>query len=126
MCKLARCLCHANASTVEPNAEGHLTYLMVGDHDHALREVELDAAIGSLPDLIGDGGVTADADGGRAPPLGHGGDEQAEGLLCQGHVGIVQVLVDPVQGSTKELGDGDAISMSGQDNHRICAYVSDL
>jgi len=80
---------------------------VVGNHDHALGEREFHQAILRLPNLVCHRGIAADAYCGRAPPVGHGGDKQAERLLREGHVGIVKLAVDPVEGGADELGRVD-------------------
>jgi hypothetical protein len=95
----------ANASSA---AKQHSTHLVVGNHDDALGEREFHQAVVRLANLVRHRGVAADPDGGWPPPLGHGGDEQAKRLLCERHVGIVELAVDPVEGSTDELGPVDA------------------
>jgi hypothetical protein len=82
---------------------------MIGDHDHALGEGKFHQTILRLSDLVGYRGIAADAYRGRTPPVGHGGDEQAEGLLGEGHVGIVELAVDPVEGCADKLGCVDTV-----------------
>lgn len=75
----------ANPPQVEPVGVN----LMIGNHDHAVGEVELDAAVWRRSDLAGERGIATDAYGCWAPYFGHGDDQEAERLLGQGHVGIV-------------------------------------
>ena len=70
--------------------------LVVGDEDEAFGEGGLEAACGGDLEEVGHVVVPADADGRRAEPIGHRGQDNAEGLLCQRHVGVVVVFVDPV------------------------------
>jgi len=86
-------------------------YLMVCDHDNALREGELNKTIFCFSDLIGHGGIAADANGRGTPPMGHCSDEQAKGPLSEGHVGIVEVAIDPVERGTDELSRMDPVSI---------------
>lgn len=81
---------------------------MVCNHDHSLRKVKLDAAIGCFVNLAGDRVVAADANRGWPPDLGHCCYQEPKGLFCEGHVCVVKVAVDPVERSAEELGDVDA------------------
>lgn len=80
-----------------------LAYLMVRNHYHALGKREFHQAVLCLSDLVGNRGIAADTYRGWAPPMGHGSDEQPEGLLGERHVGIVKLAIDPVQGRTEKL-----------------------
>jgi len=84
------------------------TYLVVGNQDQPGGEGELHAPVGHLLDLPGNRGVAADAHDGRAPPVRHACDQEAEGLFGQGHIGVEKVTVDPVQRRADPLRDMDA------------------
>lgn len=92
---------------MDPN---HGTHLVVRNHYHALGKRELHHSIRSFLYLVGNRRIAADSDCCWPPPLCHGRGQEAEGLLRQGHVGIVEIAIDPVKRRTDELGDVDADS----------------
>lgn len=101
-------------------------YLVIRDHDDALGKVKLDKPVGHLPDLPGDRLVSADAYRRGTPPLGHGDHEQGEGLLGEGHVGVVQLAVDEVEGRADQLGDEDAVQPREVSRRQTCAWRTGL
>lgn len=76
---------------------------MVRDQDHALREIEFDAAIGCWLDLSRDRLVSAYAHRRRPPYMCHQSHDECERLFRHGHVGVVEVSIDPVKPSAEEL-----------------------
>lgn len=84
------------------------TYLVVCYHDHTIRKVELDTSVCRTGDLPSNRGISANTDSRRAPDLGHCNNQEAKRFFGQGHVGVVEVAVDPVEWRTDELGNIDA------------------
>ena len=80
---------------------------MVGNHDHALWKGELHQAIWGQLDLVGNRSIPTDAYRRRPPPLRHSCDQEAKGLLGEGHVGVEELAVDPVKRCSDELGEVD-------------------
>lgn len=80
---------------------------MVCDHDHALGERTLDSSIRCNAELTSHRRIPAYPYQTGSPPVGDGGCEQAKRLLRQGHVGIVEVAVEPVQRRSEKLGKMD-------------------
>ena len=77
--------------------------LMICNHNQSLRESRLQSPIFCLHQLSSYRGIAADTDGGWREPLCHSDDEQAEPLLRYGHVGIVVIFADEIEGRTEEL-----------------------
>lgn len=86
----------------------HGTHLVVRNHYHALGKRKLHHSIWCFPYLVGNRGIAADSDCCWPPPLCHGRGQEAEGLLRQGHIGIVEITIDPVKWRADNLGDVDA------------------
>jgi len=72
------------------------TYLVVCYQNQPLGEGELYAAVCHLLYLARHRSIAAYPYGAWAPPICHGGHEDAEELLGEGHVTVVEILVDPV------------------------------
>lgn len=80
-------------------------YLMICDHDQTLWESALYPTVRGQTELASHRGITANPDRGGCPPVSHGGRKQPKRLFGQGHVGIVEVAVDPVERRSEELRD---------------------
>jgi len=81
---------------------------VICDQDQPSGKRELHSAVGRLLDLPGNRGIAADAHNGRAPPVCHGCDDEPKQLFGEGHVGVVEIATDPVQGYTNPLCNVDA------------------
>ena len=87
---------HARGVGDPPLVEPVGVDLVVGDEDEAFGEGGFEETGSGDLKKGGHVVVPADADGGGAKPVGDCGQDDAEGLLGQRHVGVVVVLVDPV------------------------------
>lgn len=83
------------------------TNLMVGNQDHALREIAHEGTIFPLAQLAPDALVTTNSHLDGRPPVSHCGDQNAKLLLCHSHPRVKPILVVKVKRGAYDLGDGD-------------------
>jgi hypothetical protein len=76
---------------------------VVRDHNQTLWECTLHPAIGRQAELIGHRFISAYPYRRRCPPLRHSHQEDAKRLLRQGHVRVIEVSVEKIQGRSEEL-----------------------
>src|SRR6266480_3927700 len=79
---------------------------MIRHHNQPVRKAALHTPIRPLHQLLRNRRVTRDPYGSRTPPLDHGCDEDAKRLFRKRHVSVVELWVQHLQGSTKELRRG--------------------
>ena len=78
---------------------------MVRNQHHPFRKPILDPPIRQLADLAPHTLIPGDIDARCRPPLRHGKDKEGHGLLGAGHVAVVGVPVEDVEGHANVLGD---------------------
>ena len=86
-------------------------YLVVRDHNHTIGERAFHPSVGGKAELTGYRRIAADSYHGRCPPMCQSCDQQAEGFLGDGHVGIVEIAVNEVEPCPEKLGDMDTIKI---------------
>jgi hypothetical protein len=80
---------------------------VVGDHHKSIWKVALKPPVWCPLQLPRDRSIPTDSNDGGCPPLCQGCNEDAERLFCDGHIGIIKISIDPVQGHTDELSCDD-------------------
>lgn len=83
---------------------------MVRHHDNTMGKVASQAAIVHLEKLTLHGVISSDSDGCGRPPLGHGGAQNSEGLLCPRHIAIIKLGIDQLEWRAEQLGGADSAS----------------
>jgi len=79
------------------------TYLVICNHNQSVWEIQLDTTIFSSPEFTSYRSIATYPNHCWTPPLRCGRDIYSKGLLSEGHICIIQVLVIPIQRYSHEL-----------------------
>jgi hypothetical protein len=90
-----------------------LKYLMIRNHNHSIREMTFYPPILRLLQLSSHRCITTYSHDRRTPPLCQRCNVDSKGLFRECHIGVVEILIVPVQRHPEELRKADPTPVSG-------------